>query len=109
MANTFDPIAAAAGADTPHSIHRASLRMSRAAWHLPLPSGAKLVLLSILSQTELALHCTGQRCILRNNLLEFSILHSLRGCHTQLNICDLLRNLANIFDFLCHNSCTAGN
>ena len=49
MANTFDPIAAAAGADTPHSIHRASLRMSRAVWHLPLPSGAKLVLLSILS------------------------------------------------------------
>ena len=49
MANTFDPIAAAAGAATPHSIHRASLRMSRAAWHLPLPSGAKLVLLSILS------------------------------------------------------------
>ena len=49
MANTFDPIAAAAGADTPQSIHRASLRMSRAVWHLPLPSGAKLVLLSILS------------------------------------------------------------
>ena len=49
MANTFDLAAVASAADTPHSIHRASLRMSRAAWHLPLPSGAKLVLLSILS------------------------------------------------------------
>ncbi len=46
MANTFDTVSAA---DTPHSIHRASLRMSRAVWHLPLPSGAKLVLLSVLS------------------------------------------------------------
>ena len=46
MANTFNAVSAA---DTPHSIHRASLRMSRAVWHLPLPSGAKLVLLSVLS------------------------------------------------------------
>ena len=45
MTHTFDP----AGADAAHSIHRASLRMSRAAWQVPLPSGVKLVLLSILS------------------------------------------------------------
>lgn len=46
MTHTFDT---ASAADTSHSIHRASLRMSRAAWHLQLPSGAKLVLLSVLS------------------------------------------------------------
>lgn len=46
MTHTFDT---ASAADTPHSIHRASLRMSRAVWHLRLPSGAKLVLLSVLS------------------------------------------------------------
>ena len=48
MADTFNTAAADAAA-APYSIHRASLRMSRAAWQVPLPSGVKLVLLSILS------------------------------------------------------------
>ena len=46
MADTFNT---ASTADASFSIHRASLRMGRAVWHLPLPSGAKLVLLSVLS------------------------------------------------------------